>query len=195
MTRIGIAGSGSGGAYRPVNVDKVLPTLIPVIGPVPSDLPAIDDGMFDEVSDYVESVLAQAAYFTELLRDVEDINEVVIDQFGIDGTWFYTFSSSLPNDIAEYAEIWEEDELTSDQQLFDVFADSVAHEVGRNPKRYNRYDVADVIEHEKDNYIIVPDQDGNGAWFKRKDQVEGAPVRTSTEVADPWAPIEDDEHY
>ena len=192
MTRIGIAGSGSGGAYRPVNVDKVLPTLIPVIGPVPTDIVAIDVGMFDEVTDYVEAIQAQASYFTELFRDVEDITEVILDEFGVDGNWFYRFSSSIPTDIAEFAEIWEDDELTSIQELFDAFADSVATEMGRNPKRYNKYAVADVIEHEKDNYKIVPDKDGNGATFQRKTEVEGAPVRTSTEVADPWDSISED---
>ena len=195
MTRIGIAGSGSGGCYRPVNVDRVLPTLIPVVGPVTSNIVALDISMFEVVEEYVEAVQAQAAYFNELLRDVEDIADVFVDQFGVDGDWYFTFESTLPTDIAEFAEIWEEDALTSNQKLFDVFADSVAFEMGRNAKRYNQIPVGDVVEHEKDNYRIVPDKDGNGATFQRKDAVEGAPVRVSTEVDDPWGPIEDDEHH
>ena len=192
MTQIGIAGSGSGGCYRPVNVDKVLPTLIPVVGPVPSDIIALDVSMFDEVEDYVEAVRSQAAYFNELFRDVEEVAELLLDQCGFEGNWYYTFESVIPADITEYAEIWEEDSLTNDQQLFDIFADSVAFEMGRNAKRYNKYAVADVVEHERDNYRIVPNKDGDGATFQRKSEVEAAPVRASTEVADPWDSISED---
>jgi hypothetical protein len=173
-------------------MDRLLPSLIPVVGPVPTEIVALDVAMFDEVADYVEAVQAQAAYFSELFRDVEDITEVLLEEFGFEGNWFYRFSSLIPADIAEFAELWEEEELTSNQELFDVFADSVATEMGRNPKRYSKVPVADAIEHEKANYRIVPDPDGNGATFQRKEEVEAAPVRATTEVPDPWDPISED---
>jgi len=189
MQMIGIAGSGSGGVYRPVNRDKILSDVFPVVVTVTSYICSVSPDNCDTFADYVEIVMSQAQYFRELVELTDDLNELCI---GVDNGDTYVYTSPLAIDIFEYAQAMEGESVDSDEELLDVFADSVATEMGKHKKQYNGIAVEDLVEHEKANYRIVPDQDGNGAYFKRKDQVEAAPVRVSTEVPDPWESIQDD---
>jgi hypothetical protein len=163
-----------GRAYQMTSGNYVLPELLPLAyGEGMIEFLDIDD--FDQPSQYYEAMKAQCALIEEVFESEDQLNEAAT--FSEDGWSFY---SDHPLVLQEFAEIWK-DERASDECLFHFFRESVAEEFRRFQKQYSKYDLDDVAEACKGQYVLIPDEKA-GAYWKRLPQGSEGPVRVQSAV-------------
>lgn len=171
-------------AYQVQSADQPLPELIQ-LAYGEGTIEFFDPDDFDTPFQYYEAMKAQCAFIEAVFESDEELDFTAT---GIENGW--AFSSDHPLVLQEFAEIWK-DESASDEYLFDFFRESVASEFRRFQKQYSKYDIDDVAEACKGQYVLIPDEKA-GAYWKRLPQGSEGPVRVETTVEEEVA---DDEHY